>query len=84
MTSQQNALSTVVAHLTKTASVLIAEANQKKAIIPEKERSAEEDESLVRSARQLKAQMNDRKSGERTAAGAAKADLCLEPGWSRG
>ena len=43
---------------------LLAEKNQKKAIIPEKERTAEEDESVVRSARQLKALMNDRKSGE--------------------
>ncbi len=66
---------------------LCAEKNQKKAIIPEQERSAEEDESLVRSARQLKAQMNDRKSGERRCGRLLGAGLCRHlsaSGWSRG
>ena len=40
-----------------------AEANQKKAIIPDKETSEEDEESMVRSARRLKAAMAEKQSG---------------------
>ena len=40
-----------------------AEANQKKAIIPDKETSEEDEETMVRSARRLKAAMAEKQSG---------------------